>query len=148
MRGVAAEAGRGQGGEGVGQGADAGGEFLRGGLLGGAERGVGLAVAAPLEERLGDVDEQAGLAFGDGDRGGVDLAGQVDGGSGVAEGDGDVDLVQLRVDWAEGGAAQVRVGAEAAGGAGGFGEHLVGGGAVVVLGGSQSATQQHRAVHR
>ncbi|HTQ90093.1 MAG TPA: hypothetical protein VMK84_11420 [Streptosporangiaceae bacterium] len=43
--------------------------------------------------------------------------------------------MQLRVDRAERGTAQVRVGAEAAGGAGGFGEHFVGGGAVVVLGG-------------
>lgn len=86
VRGVAAGAGRGQGGEVAGQGTDGGaGEFLRSGLLVGAERDVCLVVLAPLEVGPGDVDEQAGLAFGDGDRGGVDLAGQVDRGSGVAE---------------------------------------------------------------
>ena len=107
---------------------------------------MGLLVLAPLEERPGHVDEQRGLPFGDGDRAQVDLAGQVDGGSGVAEGDGDVDLVHLRVDRAEGGAAQVRIRAEAAGGVGCFGEHLVRGGAVVVLGRGEGAAQQHRAI--
>ena len=113
----------------------------------GAERGVSLLVLAPLEEGPGHVDEQRGLPFGDGDHAQVDLTGQVDGGPGIAEGDGHVDLVHLRVDRAEGGAAQVRVRAEAAGGVGCLGEHLVRGGAVVVLGGREGAAQQQRAVY-
>jgi hypothetical protein len=55
--------------------------------------------------------------------------------------------VHLRVDRAEGGAAQFRVRAEAAGGVGCFGEHFVRGGPVVVLGCGEGAAQQHRAVH-
>ena len=78
----------------------------------------------------------------------VDPAGQVDGGAGVAEGDGDVDLVQLGVDRAEGGPAQVGVRAEPAGGVGRFGEHLVRGAALVVLGGGDGAAEQDRPVHR
>ena len=73
---------------------------------------MGLLALAPLEEGPGHVDEQRCLPFGDGDRAQVDPAGQVDGGPGVAECDGHVDLVHLRVDRAEGGAAQVRVRAE------------------------------------
>ena len=103
---------------------------------------------APLEERAGGVDEQAGFAFGDGDRAQVDAAGHVDGGSGVPERHGDVDAVHLGVGGAEGGPAQVAVYPEPSCGVVGFGEQFVGGAAVVVLGGGDCAAQQQRPVDR
>lgn len=60
---------------------------------------------AALQERAGGVDEQAGLALGDGDLIEVDASGGIDRGSGVTEGDGDVDAVQEDVDRPEGGPA-------------------------------------------
>ena len=89
------------------------GDLLGRGLLGGAQREVGLFVLAPLEERAGGVDEEARLALGDGDLAQVDAAGDVDRGSRVPEGDGDVDPVQAGVGGAERGPAQVAVYAEA-----------------------------------
>src|ERR1039457_5240576 len=76
----------------------AAGDFLGGDFFGGAQGDVGLLVAAPLQERAGGVDEQAGFAFGHGDGAQVDAAGDVDGGARVAEGDGDVDPVLASVD--------------------------------------------------
>ena len=60
----------------------------------------------------------------------------------IAEGNRDVDLVQLGVDRAEGGPPEVGVRAESAGGVGRFGEHLVRGAALVVLGGGDGAAEQ------
>src|SRR5450755_579582 len=117
----------------------AAGDFLGGGLLGDPQREVGLVVLAPLEECAGGVDEQAGLALGDGDRGQVDAAGHVHGGPGVPEGDGDVDPVKLRVGGAEGGPAQVAVYTKLLPGVVGFGEQVVGGGAVALLGGGHGS---------
>ena len=144
LLGVPADAGRGERGKITGERADRrpGGDLFGCGLFCRAQRRVGLLVAAPLEERPGDVDEEAGLPFGDGDRGEVDPAGQVDGCAGVSEGNRDVDLVQLGVDRAEGGPAQVGVRAEPAGGVGRFGEHLVRGAALVVLGGGDGTAEQ------
>ena len=126
----------------------AAGDFLGGGFLGGAQGDVGLLVAAPLQECAGGVDEQAGFAFGHGDGAQVDAAGHVDGGARVAEGDGDVDPVLLGVDRAEGGPAQVAVNAEPLGGVVGLGEQLVGGIALVALGGCDCAAEQERSVDR
>ena len=78
----------------------------------------------------------------------VDRAGYVDRGSGVAEADGDVDPVQLGVGRAERGPAEVGVLAEPLACVLGFGQQLVGGVAVLVLGGGDRSAQQQRAVHR
>src|SRR5260370_41989427 len=75
------------------------GDLLRCDVPGGPQREVGVLVLAVLQERAGGVDEQACLAFGDGDLIKVDAAGGVDGGPGVAEGDSDVDAAQRDVRW-------------------------------------------------
>ena len=141
--GVAADGGRGRGDQLADEPVHGGapGDFLGSGLLGGAQGEVGLLVLAPLEERAGGVDQETGFALGDGDRTQVDAPGNVDGGSGVPESHGDVDPVHFGVGEAEGGPAQVAVYPEPLPGGVGFGKQLVGGAAVAVLGGGDSATQ-------
>jgi hypothetical protein len=119
----------------------ASGDFLVGDLFCCPEGDVGLLVLAPLEECAGGIDEQARFALGDGDLAEVDAAGYVDCGSCVPEGDCDVDAVLPGIGRAEGGPAQVSVDAEPLSGIVGFGEEVVGGCAVVVLGGGDRAAQ-------
>src|SRR5712691_1993573 len=93
--GLALDAGRCRGDEVAEELADGGasGDLLGCDVPGGPQREVGVLVLAVLEERAGGVNEQAGLAFGDGDLIEVHAAGGVDSDPGVAEGDRDVDAV-------------------------------------------------------